>query len=74
MLKLIDKLTDEGGPLRVRAIFTFMVGGVYAYLAVTGKIPPGDVKELTLLVGAFYFLPRIAQSGVAAAIKAVKEG
>ncbi len=58
MQTLIDKLFQEGGFLRVRAILAFVVGGVYAYLAIEGHVPTEDVKEVTLLVVAFYFFTR----------------
>lgn len=57
-MSIIDRLLDIGGFLRVRAILAFVFGGVYAYLAIEGHIPPEDVKEVTLLVVAFYFFTR----------------
>lgn len=57
-MEIIDRLLGEGGFLRVRAILAFVFGGVYAYLAIEGKVPVEDVKEVTLLVVAFYFFTR----------------
>lgn len=54
----MNRLFRKGGLLRVRAVLAFVVGGVYAYLAIEGHIPPGDVKEITVLVVAFYFFTR----------------
>lgn len=59
---IIRSLFATGGALRVRSILAFVVSGVYAYLAIDGIIPPEDVKEVTLLVLAFYFITRAAQS------------
>ncbi len=65
MLKsLVEGLTQEGGFLRVRSIMALTVGGVYAYLSIEGVIPPEDVKEITLLVFAFYFITRAAQGAL----------
>ena len=55
---ILTNLFAEGGGLRVRAIIAFVVSGVYAYLAVDGVIPAEDIKEITLLVVAFYFFTR----------------
>ena len=63
MSEIVRSLFAEGGALRVRSILAFVVGGVYAYLAIEGKIPTEDIKEVTLLVFAFYFITRAAQSG-----------
>ncbi len=61
--RLIDRLTAEGGPLRVRSILAFTVAGVFSYLAIVeGTIPTEDIKEVTLLVMAFYFITRAAQA------------
>ncbi len=58
MNEIIRSLFAEGGALRVRAILAFVVAGVFAYLAITGEIPYEDIKEVTLLVIAFYFFTR----------------
>ncbi len=58
MSEIIRSLFAEGGALRVRAILAFVIGGVYAYLSITGEIPAEDIKEVTLLVIAFYFFTR----------------
>ena len=58
----LDRLTGEGGPLRVRSILAFTVSGVFAYLAVTGDVPAEDIKEVALLIMAFYFITRAAQA------------
>ncbi|KKM56509.1 hypothetical protein LCGC14_1551550 [marine sediment metagenome] len=58
MSEMIRSLFAEGGALRVRAILAFVIGAVYAYLAITGEIPSEDIKEVTLLVIAFYFFTR----------------
>ena len=60
--QFLERLTGEGGPLRVRSILAFTVAGVYAYLAIESKIPTEDIKEITLLVVAFYFITRAAQA------------
>ncbi len=61
MLDIIKSLFAEGGALRVRSIIAFGVTGVYAYLAVEGVIPVEDIKEITLIVVAFYFITRASR-------------
>lgn len=62
MREIIVALFQPGGFLRVRSVLAFVFGGVYAYLAVTGVIPPEDIKEITLIVVAFYFITRAGKS------------
>lgn len=62
MSEIIKSLFADGGALRVRAILGFVVGGVYAYLAIEGVIPVEDIKEVTLLVIGFYFLSAAGRS------------
>ena len=64
--EFVKGLTQEGGPLRVRSILAFTVSGVYVHQAVIAEsISPEDIKELTLLVLAFYFITRAAQGALA---------
>ena len=58
MFEILKSLFAEGGALRVRAILAFTVAGVFTYLAVDGAIPSEDIKEITLIVLAFYFITR----------------
>jgi hypothetical protein len=60
MKEIWNTLTAEGGILRVRAIFTFVVVGAYGYLAVMGDIPVEAIKEVTIIVAGFYFITRAA--------------
>lgn len=62
MSEIIKSLFADGGALRVRAILGFVVGGVYAYLAITGIVPAEDVKEITLVVLGFYFISAAGRS------------
>lgn len=62
MSEIIRSLFAVGGALRVRAILGFVVGGVYAYLAIDGIVPAEDVKEITLVVLGFYFISAAGRS------------
>lgn len=61
MKDILKSLFIEGGALRVRSILAFVIGGVYAYLAIEGEIPTADIKEITLLVIGFYFISAAAR-------------
>ncbi len=58
MMEIIRGLFAEGGPFRVRSMLSFIVVGVYAYLALTDKIPAEDAVTITLVVVSFYFITR----------------
>ncbi|KKN36030.1 hypothetical protein LCGC14_0777690 [marine sediment metagenome] len=60
-MEIIKGLFAEGGPFRVRSIIAFVVVGVYAYLALTNKIPAEDILTVTLLIVGFYFITRAAR-------------
>ncbi len=60
-MEIIRGLFAEGGPFRVRAIVAFVVVGVYAYLAITDKIPAEDIMTVTVLVVSSYFITRAAR-------------
>ncbi len=68
MLKsFIEGLTQEGGFLRVRSVIALTVIGVYVYTVTVGSsgvVPVEDIKEITLLVVAFYFITRAAQGAL----------
>lgn len=49
ILKKLANLID------VKTLITFLILTVYAYLALTGKIEPDGVSNITLMVVAFYF-------------------
>ena len=49
ILKKLANLID------VKTIVTFLILAVYATLALTGKIEPDGVSNITLMVVAFYF-------------------
>ena len=56
--RIFDRLTDEGGPLRVRSILAFAFTGLVGYLAVDGQLDPERVVELALVVVGYYFITR----------------
>ena len=41
--------------LKVKSIITFMVGGVFTYLAITGKIESKDTFAIVVMMFTFYF-------------------
>lgn len=49
ILKKLANLID------VKTMVTFLILAVYATLALTGKIEPDGVSNITLMVVAFYF-------------------
>lgn len=65
ILKKLANLID------VKTIVTFLILAVYATLALTGKIEPDGVSNITLMVVAFYFGTQ-HEKKVAAAAEAVK--
>jgi len=54
LLKLID----------VKTIVTFTVVGVYAYLAIIGKIPVDNVQVITATIIAFFFAKKASEKDV----------
>lgn len=65
ILKKLANLID------VKTIVTFLILAVYATLALTGKIEPEGVSNITLMVVAFYFGTQ-HQKKVAETAEAVK--
>lgn len=41
--------------IKVKTIISFILVGLFSYLAVTGVIDGQSVKDITLMVVAFYF-------------------
>jgi len=41
-----------------RWIFTVAAAFIFIYVAVTGMMKPEDVKEMLMLIAAFYFMQR----------------
>lgn len=41
--------------IKVKTIVTLMVVSVFVWLALSGAIPPDDVKDIVYIVIAFYF-------------------
>lgn len=67
LLKKLANLID------VKTIATFLILAVYATLALSGKIEPEGVSNITLMVLAFYFGTQ-HQKKVAAVAEAEQEG
>ncbi|KKL44649.1 hypothetical protein LCGC14_2363570 [marine sediment metagenome] len=52
---IFDRLTGDGGFLRVRAMIALALTGVVAYLFLTGGAVPDDLMKAWFAATAFYF-------------------